>query len=64
MTPAQDKRASTIKRKSVLMTQFLLDYEKFSKKRVTPDLIRSPRWKEMQKRYVELFMPLMEGSAK
>lgn len=54
-----DKRKTTIKIKPILMTQFLLDWEKLTGRRVTPDLIRSPMWKEMQRKYIELFMPLM-----
>jgi hypothetical protein len=49
----------SIKVRSALMTQFLLDWEKFTGQRVTPELIRSPLFKDMQKKYINLFAPLL-----
>jgi hypothetical protein len=54
----------TRRRKSELMTQFLLDYQKFTKRRVTTDLIRSDEWKKMQAEYIRLFMPLLAEEGK
>ena len=60
-TPAAIKAKITRQRKSALMTQFLRDYEKFTGKRVTPDLIRSQQWIGARDLYVKLFMGLMDG---
>jgi hypothetical protein len=54
------RATETRKIKSNLMTQFLLDFEKFTKRRVTVAFMRSPEWKAARDTYVKLFMSLME----
>jgi hypothetical protein len=61
MTPSP--ATLTRKRKSLLMTQFLLDYQKFTNRRVTVELIRSDEWKQMQAKYIEIFLPLLAEKA-
>jgi hypothetical protein len=53
--------AQTRKTKSQLMTMFLLDYEKFTKRRVTVELMRSSEWTAARDQFVKLFMTLTKG---
>jgi hypothetical protein len=62
-TPAQ-KAKLTRRHKSELMTLFLRNYESITRKRITIDLIRSPEWREMQARFIELFIPLYAEKGK
>ena len=59
-TPATETR----KHKSLLMTMFLLDFEKVTGQRVTIDLIRSPEWKVMRDAFVKIFLPLLQEKGK
>ena len=59
-TPATETR----KKKSFLMTLFLLDFEKVTGQRVTIELIRSPEWKAARAAFVNIFLPLMQEKGK
>lgn len=54
------KASTTVKRKSILMRMFMLDYEKITApQRITIELIRSAEWKRMRDEYVKLWMPVL-----
>jgi hypothetical protein len=57
--PATRTRKDTIRRKSLLMTMHLMDYEKVIGRRITIELLRSPEYREHRDKFVSLFMPLL-----
>ncbi len=59
-SPAAIKRKLTMRRKSFLMTQHLLTTERVLRRLPTREELYSPEWKEREKRFIELFMPLLE----
>jgi hypothetical protein len=56
---AMTKAKITIRQKSELMTDFLKEYEKITKKRITVDEIHSPEYVAMRDAFIKLFMPLI-----
>ena len=49
----------TRKKVSAIFERLALDYEKLTGKRLTIDIIHSPAWRELQKSYREIWLPLM-----
>jgi hypothetical protein len=49
----------TRKKVSAIFERLALDYEKLTGARLTIDIIHSPKWRELQKAYREIWLPLM-----